>query len=229
MVKRLSIFMFLCIPLVFGQLDSNSVTVTATRSTAQQPDQVLFEVIVQSSINTGLDSVVAALQGSGITAANLSGVGSGPQLIPVISPAPQPLPTTITPMIEWAFTLPVPLVKIKDTASTLSALQKSIAQQSNGLTLSFNVQGAQVSTQSQQSQVCPIPDLLTDATAQAQKLAAAAGLSLGVVLAMSSAASVPAGGISATPVFASLGFVSTTYSTFPSICSMTVKFGLLRY
>src|SRR5579864_7275161 len=192
MVKRLSIFMFLCIPLAFGQLDSNSVTVTATRSMAQQPDQVLFEVIVQSSINTSLDSVVAALQGSGITAANLSGVGSGPQLIPVISPAPQPLPAAFTPMIEWVFTLPVPLVKIKDTASTLSALQKSIVQQSNGLTLSFNVQGAQVSTQSQQSQVCPIPDLLADATAQAQKLAAAAGLSLGVVLAMSSAASVPA-------------------------------------
>ena len=227
MVKRLSIFMlFLCAPLAFGQLDSNSVTVTASRSTTQQPDQVVFAVVVQSGLGTSLDDVVAALRSLGITAANLSGVGSGGQLIGVISPTP---PQMIAPMIQWVFALPVPIAKMKDTASAIAGLQKSIAQQNNGLTLSFNVQGTQVSPQLQQSQVCPIPDLLADATAQAQKLAAAAGLSLGVVLAMSSATSVPSGAISGSPLFGSIGFVSASSVSFPSICSMTVKFALLRY
>jgi hypothetical protein len=206
----------------FAQLDSNSVTVTASRSMTQQPDQVLFAVIVQSGLNTSLDAVVAALQGSGITAANFSSVNTGPTLI-AVNGNPQQLPT---PMLQWAFALPVPLAKMKDTVTTLTGLQKNITQQNTGLTLSFNVQGTQVSTQLQQSFVCPIPDLLADAQAQAQKLAGAAGLSLGMVLAMSSGTSVPSG---ATSVPSIAGFLLYTPPVFPSACSMTVKFGLLRY
>ena len=79
MVKRLPFFLLiLSVPAAFGQLDSNSVTVSATRSMTQQPDQVLFGVTVQSGLNTSLDDVVAALQGSGITAANFSAVGTLP-------------------------------------------------------------------------------------------------------------------------------------------------------
>jgi hypothetical protein len=224
MVKRLPIFLLiLSIPGAFAQLDSNSVTVTATRSMTQQPDQVVFAIIVQSGLSTSLDDVVAALHPLGITAANLSGVGSGGQLFSVISPTP---PQMITPMLEWAFALPVPIAKIKDTASAISALQKTIVQQNNGLTLSFNVQGTQVSTQLQQSQVCPIPDLLSDAQTQAQKLVSAAGLSLGSVLAMSSGTSIPVGAVSSVSLS---GFLLATPPIFPSACSMTVKFALLRY
>jgi hypothetical protein len=218
MVKRLPFFLLiLSVPAAFAQLDSNSVTVSATRSMSQQPDQVLFGVTVQSGFNTSLDDVVAALQGSGITAANFAGVGTGPN--PLLSAGP------VTQSLQWIFALPVPLAKIKDTIATLTTLQKSIAQQNTGLVLSFNVQGAQVSTQAQQSHVCPTADLLADARAQAQKLADAVGLSLGTVLAMSS-------GTSASSSVGSVSFAGLFVSAppvLPSICSMTVKFALLRY
>jgi hypothetical protein len=62
MVKRLPIFLLiLSTPAAFAQLDSNSVTVSATRSLAQQPDQVLFGVTVQSGLNTSLDDVVCGV------------------------------------------------------------------------------------------------------------------------------------------------------------------------
>jgi hypothetical protein len=228
MVKRLPIFLLiLSVPGAFAQLDSNSVTVTATRSTTPQADQVLFGVTVQSGLNSSLDDVVAALQGSGITAANFSEVTTA-AVVAVIPPMLPP--TTGVPLLQWTFALPVPLAKIKDTIATLTALQKSIGQQNIGLTLSFNVQGTRVSTQLQQSQTCPTADLLADAQAQGQKLASAAGLSLGAILAMSSGASVPSSVGNVAPVITTGAFVSSVLSPiFPSTCSMTVKFALLRY
>jgi len=225
MVKRLPIFvLILSLPGAFAQLDSNSVIVSAARGMTQQIDQVLFGVTVQSGLNTGLDDVVAALQGSGITAANFSAVSTAPAYVLIGTGGPQP--PTVTPMLLWTFALPAPLAKIKDTIATLTALQQRIAQQTNGLTLSFNVQGTQVSAQLQQSQVCPTSDLLADATAQAQKLAGAAGLSLGAVLAMSSGTSVPGNAGSAVAIAGALIFAPPVL---PSVCSMTVKFALLRY
>jgi hypothetical protein len=52
--------------LAFGQIDSNSITVTASNNVSLQPDQAVFGTTVQSGINTGLDDVLMALQGSGI-------------------------------------------------------------------------------------------------------------------------------------------------------------------
>jgi hypothetical protein len=222
MVKRLPIFMLiLSIPAAFAQLDSNSITVTATQTMAQQPDQVLFGVTVQSGVSASLDDVVAALQGSGITAANFVGVSTAQSVIV------NPLLTGPSPMLQlqWSFTLTAPLAKIKTTIATLASLQQTIGQQNSSLTLSFNVQGTQVSAQSQQMQVCPTSALLTDATSQAQQLASAAGLSLGSVLAMSSGASGSYSG-----AYTAIGSLSSFFLGAPSsACSLTVKFGVLRY
>src|SRR6202035_43594 len=126
-----------------------------------------------------------------ITAANFSGISAAPFTGNII-PTPQQ-PPTVTQMLQWTFALSATLAKIKDTIATLSALQKTIAQQNNGLMLSFNVQGTQVSAQLQQSQACPTSDLLADARAQAQKLTDAAGFTLGAILAMSSQTPNPTG------------------------------------
>jgi hypothetical protein len=225
MVKRLPIFLLiLSIPGAFAQLDSNSVIVSAARSMTQQPDQVLFGVTVQSGLNTSLDDVVAALQGSGITAANFSAVSTAPAYVLIGTGGPQP--PTVTPMLLWTFALPAPLAKIKDTIATLTALQQRIAQQTNALTLSFNVQGTQISAQLQQSQVCPTSDLLADATAQAQKLAAAAGFTLGAILAMSSQTPNPTGIGSVASI---TGLLSFAPPILPTVCAITVKFAILRY
>jgi hypothetical protein len=199
--------------LAFGQLDSNAVTVTASRNASLQADTVVFSVAVTSGINAGLDDIVAVLAGSGITAANFSSVSS-PQFIPASAIAfPQPAP----PMMQWSFTLPVPLSKLKDMATALTTVQQNIASKNSGMTMSFSVQGTRVSPQLQQSQPCVVSDLLADARSQAQRLANAAGLTLGQILALSSSTSSTTGSSS----FA--GFLVG-----PPNCAVTVQFALIR-
>jgi hypothetical protein len=190
-------------PFAFAQLDSNSVTVTASRNTALQADQAIFGVIVTSDVNTSLNDVVAAVQGAGITLANFSSVSGGPE---VYSGWLAPVPPVPNPVLQWTFRLPVPLADTKDTVASLTSLQQSL-QKNTALRLSFSVQGTQVSQQLVQSQTCSIPDLIADARAQAQKLAAAAGRGVGNILAMAGATSSSAG-------------------TAPAVCSVTVRFAL---
>jgi Protein of unknown function (DUF541) len=215
MLKRvLSTAFVMCTSLAFAQLDSNSVTVTASRNVNLQPDQTVFSVQVSSGLTTSLDDIIAALQGSSIGIGNFSGVSTAPQYFAGTGMQPQP-------MLDWTFTLPVSLSKMKDTTATLANLQQTIPQKNSGLALSFYVQGIQVSQQLQQSQTCAYTDLLADARAQAQKLATATGLGVGAILALSSATSTTvANGVALT------GFPYTSYSP---VCSMTVKFALGRF
>src|SRR5437879_1708715 len=74
MFKRTLIIAFVMCTLAFAQLDSNSVTVTASRNVNLQPDQTVFSVRVDSGLNTSLDDILIALQGSGIGIGNFSGV-----------------------------------------------------------------------------------------------------------------------------------------------------------
>jgi Protein of unknown function (DUF541) len=217
MLKRTLIFGFvMSVSLAFGQLESNSVSVTASQSMNLPPDQVLFGVYVTASINSSLDDVLAALKGSGITIANLSGVGNASP-IGIVTVGPPP-----TPNIQWSFSLAVPFAQMKATVTTLTSLQQSNIQSNRGFALSFSVQGTQVSASAQQSQVCSITGLIADATAQAQKLASAAGLNLGSILAMSSGTS------NAGASFQTIGEISSLL-TLPQSCTLTVKFAVTRF
>jgi uncharacterized protein YggE len=207
-------------------LDTNSITVTASRNASLQPDQAIFGVTVQSGINTSLDDVVAALQGAGITAANFSGVSTLQQGTIIAGG----FATSTSPTLQWVFALPVPLTKTKDTVASLTTLQQNIAKANNGLTLSFNIAGTQVSSQLAQSQTCSLSGLIADATAQAQSLAAAGGLYLGAIVAISGST---ANVVSSTPpiYISSPGYVSTVSSSFvaPPPCAITVKFVATRF
>jgi uncharacterized protein YggE len=220
MLKRTLIVSFLMsAALAFGQVDSNTVTVTASQSVNLQPDQVLFGVYVTASINASLDDVLAALKGSGITIANLSGVINGSGIPFGIFPGnPQPTPT-----IQWSFGLGVPFAQMKATVTALTSLQQSIMQANSGFILSFSVQGTQVSASLQQSQTCSIPGLITDATAQASKLASAAGLNLGSIVAMSSA------GSNSRVAFETISGAFSSQLTVPQNCALTVKFAVTRF
>ena len=201
-----AIALCVCAPLAFAQLDANSVTVTASRTIALQPDQAIFQVSVSSGLGTSLTDVVAALPGSGITAANFTGLST---VYTVQTSGPQP-------QVQWNFVLPVPITAVKDTSTVLTNLMKTIS----GLTLSFYVQGSGASLQLQQTQPCPLADLIADASAQAQKLAAAAGLGVGAILAMSSSTSTTIG----SPVL-----VAAQVNQASLVCSMTVEFALGRF
>ena len=160
----------------FVQLDSNSIIVTASRgSSSGPPDQAVFSVSVASGVDTSLDDVIALLQGTGISAANLQALDEYP-----ISTG---VPGQRMETLNWRFSFNAPLAKNKDTIAMLTNLQATIAKNNNGVTMSFSIQGTQSSVQ---PQTCSLSDLLTDARTQAQNLADGAGVSVGNILAMSS-------------------------------------------
>jgi uncharacterized protein YggE len=220
MFKRILILsLLMSASLLFGQVDSNTVTVTSSQSTNLQPDQVLFGVSVTTPLNSSLDDVLAVLKGSGITMANFSGVSSAyavPSGIGVIGNQ-QPTPT-----LQWSFALSVPFAQMKATVTSLTSLEQSILQANSGFTLTFSVQGTQVSTSLLQSQSCNIAGLISDATAQAQKLASAAGMNLGAIVAMASAVATPVSS------FTSIGALTSQLTT-PQNCALTVKFAVTRF
>lgn len=221
----LSILLFAVVP-VFGQFPSHTVTVQATRSLPLQPDQVVFGVSVSSSTGTNLNQVVAALAGVGITATDLTGVENSD-------------PSTL----QWGFTLGVPIASLTATIGSLTTLEQTIGQNNSGLALTFSVNGTQVSQQLQASQTCSNADLIADATAQAQKLAAAAGATLGQILKLSNVPAAPSAVGATLGFFPTLAFVSGNLGSFsgapvgygfpvqyvasPVTCSLFVQFQLL--
>src|ERR1700722_8614575 len=123
---------------VFGQLESNTLTITANRSVSLQPNDVAFTVSVGASGSTDLDQVVAAVSALGISSANLTSVSGG----------------IVPPSVQWNFTLAVPIAKLATTIGSLTQLQRNITQNNSGLTLTFTVQGTQASQLSQKTQTC---------------------------------------------------------------------------
>lgn len=207
-----SMLLLVSTSLGFGQ---QSLTVTASRSISLQPDQVVFGLSVTSGLNTGLDEVLAALGGAAISAADLIIVSSSNSQV-----------------MQWTFRLNVPLSKMKDTSALLMGLQQTIAQNKSGLTLTFNVQGTQVSPQLQVSDQCPIADLVADARAQAQKIVNTTGGTIGPILAL-----LDSTGVAAVPfpsiIQAAAIPVSRLYipvqgpPTPPLNCNIVVKFSVL--
>ena len=191
------------------------------------PDQIIFSVSVSAGPNTSLDQIVAALSNSGITAANLSSVAGG---------------TDNQSPLYWDFTLAAPLTKMKATITSLAALQQSVAQNNSGMTLMFQVLGSQVSSDLIQSQACSMKDLTSDAQAHAQAVAfaAAGGLAIGPIVALSNLSSGAASGqvavsgtlasvIGPSGVPSLLQTLLTIPRSSPISCSLEVKFQLLRY
>ncbi len=193
--------------LALAQTPPNSVTVTASRNTNIPPDQALISVAVNTNLNGSMDDAIAALQGSGITAANFSGVStvqvqSGQQFVT---------------QLQWSFTLVADLASLKTAFATLTGVQQAAAAKNNGVSVAFGVYGTQVSQKAAQSQTCAMADLMSDARAQASKLASAANMTVGAVLAVSGATSTSAAGVG--------GSAYTSVVSQP-VCSLTVKFAL---
>jgi uncharacterized protein YggE len=204
MIQLLRSFIFVIFPaLAFGQLDSNSVTVTASNNVTLQPDQATFAISVTSDVNSTLSDVLSAVQPAGLTLANFLGIGTS-YSYPGGSQG-----------LNWTFNLAVPITQIKATSAMLVGLQKSVPLANQNLSISFSIVGTQVSQQLQQSQPCSYATLLASAQTQAQAMAMAGGRTLSGVLAMSAGTSTTTGsGVS-------YGAVA------PPTCSLTVKFALL--
>jgi uncharacterized protein YggE len=203
----------------FGQIESHTVTISATRSMVLQPDQILLVLSVSSNPSATLDQIVGALSGLGITDTDLTGsYNSNP------------------PTLSWNFSFTTPLANVTATIGSITKLEQTIAQNNSGLTLTFYIGGTQVSQQLQQTQTCPNSDLISDASAQAQKLASAAGMTLGPILRLSNPPSSQPSRPALVAENATLTGVLGAYSILefpltpppsPLTCSLSVQFQLL--
>lgn len=164
-----------CCPAALAQLDSNVLTVTATRSLNLQPDQASLLVNVTSNENTVLDDVLAALQPANITAANFTGVSTTEGNSAILTQEAW----------YWSFTLTVPLAGLKGTLASLSMLQQSLLAAQNPMTVGYYVQSASFSPQLLASNPCPYTAVFSDAQTQGQTVATAAGITLGPVVGLS--------------------------------------------
>jgi hypothetical protein len=178
MVQRLFFALLIFTAAACAQVTSSSVTVTASRSTNLQPDQIVFGVAVTTPVTGTRDDAVNALGGSGITVANFTGVYTN-----TLYQSGTNAPLNV---LQWNFSLTAPISDVKTTVGLLTTVASGVAKKNNGISVSFSVQGTQVSAQLQQSQSCPVAGLISDARSQAQTLGNTAGLNVGAILAMSS-------------------------------------------
>ena len=193
--------------LAFAQTTPNSVTVTASRNPTVSPDQALVSASVNTPTTASLDDAVAALQGAGITSANFSSLSTVQTFVGQ---------KTIT-QLQWSFALTPDLTALKTTLATLTGIQQAVAAKNNGTSVTFSVQGTQVSQKAAQAQPCSLADIMSDARAQAAKLAGAANMTVGSVLAVSGAT------VSAAT---SIGGNAFAQGAATPVCSLTVKFAL---
>src|ERR1041385_8379457 len=94
-------FLLISSSLAIAQVDSNSVTVTAYRTTPVPADLAIFNVSVTAPLGTSIDDVVGVLQPVGIGIANLQNVYTTQN-----SNNGQAQPQTL---LQWTFTLTAPL------------------------------------------------------------------------------------------------------------------------
>ena len=213
-MKRLILLAAALGPIAFGQLDSNSLSLTVSRSAFVQPDQAVFGIGVAASPDVTLTEILTGMQKVGLRSENLLGIET---MFPANRGGPGPL------QWSWQFSLPVPLANIGETLFTLLSLQRSADTANRGLQLSFALNGIQASPASVAAQQCPLSDMIAEARSQGQKMASAAGSTLGPLLAI---------GEAPTPVRAAAQFVVGSASFQSPVaspvatCSISVKFRL---
>ena len=148
-----------------GQPGPHAMSIDASRLSSVKLDQVLIDLTVTTDISADAGAANAILARVGIRDAVFTGVRTFS-------------PTLRRTVLEWSFALTTPLDKMKSTLAQIAA-----ARQDPAINLDFYVDGLQGSTQT--PPLCDEAGLVADARAQAQKLAAAAGVSLGPVVGVS--------------------------------------------
>ncbi len=151
----------------FGQLDSNTITITASSTPAAQTSNATIQVDVLLSQASTLQDAVNVVQGAGFTADNFTYVSSSSYAYLLqVSAAP-------APTVDWSLSRTVSATEVP---SVLAALEAASKNQPSG-TLSYTVSNAPVSQPD-----CVYTALIGAAQSQARKVADAAGVKLGGIV-----------------------------------------------
>ena len=201
--------------LAAAQSTPNSVTITASRQISFSPSssQLVITINVTSPLSAGLDDVVSAVSGLGVTATNLTGISGT---------SPVPGSPSSNAYLQWSFTQQVEVSKVAALVSTLTKIQQTLAQGNNGWALGYSVGNT-----NSPAPDCPLSDLLSDARNKAKDVASGSGFTVGNILALSNAPlAVPGAAIPAARLTAVLSPAILVVSS--EVCSIAVKFELLQ-
>jgi uncharacterized protein YggE len=172
----------LAVTFAVGQPAARTLTVGASRNVNVANDLVAIDARVDTAAGLALADAVAALPGTGVTAANFRNVyGSSQNGFVSGSPDGSGL--------EWDFLISVPFSKMKETLAALQSLQQNAQGTKGGkgpvYAISFSVAGTQPSPDLIAAQNCTNAALVSDAQAHARRVAAAAGVALGDIMSIS--------------------------------------------
>lgn len=205
-MRRL-VFILLGASAAFGQ---NTLTINASRQVNAQPDQSTIGIYVNTDASQTLDQVLALLKPANISAtdfASLQAAGSG--------------------QLQWTFNTPVPLSNLTAVAAALNGLKSA--------GVSYFVEGATASSQAT-AQACNYGALIGDAQTQANKLAAAAGVTLGPIVSLAQESNGAVGNpfpiwdplTGVIPVSRITYLVSSIVTTPTPSCALAVQFQITR-
>jgi len=150
----------------FGQLDTKTITITASSTPSAQTSNANVQVDVSLPEASTLQDAVNVVQGAGFTADNFTNVSSSYYLYL--------LPTATTaPTVDWTLSRTVSATEVP---SVVAALEAATKKQPSG-TLSYSVSNAAAPPPD-----CPYTGLVGAAQSQARKVADAAGVKLGGIV-----------------------------------------------
>jgi hypothetical protein len=96
-----------------AQLDDDTLTITSTRTISLTPDQAVVNIYLSGPVGGGLEAAVAALQGSGVTAADLASIGTSPN--------------GDDQSVQWVFNRTVSFSQLGTTLAALDSLRRRMA------------------------------------------------------------------------------------------------------
>jgi uncharacterized protein YggE len=210
-----------------GQSGPGSIAITAQATPVNAaPTAISVYLTVSADVTVGLDNIVQTAAGLGVSAADLYSV-SQPFTGRVCAAGNITAPCN---PVQWSFRYTAPLSQWKDTLAKLAGVRGG---QHFGMTVDF-----QVSADTPPAPECALPTLVSQARKRAQDVAAAAGVGLGALNAVSdgSAPIVPTlavrsgsfAAFSSLGTIGSLGGILTSYIPPPvsSGCSATAQFAI---
>ena len=220
----LALMLLVSVQAAFGQLDDNTLSITSTRAVSTRTDDFQILVSAETPIDFTLDATIRALEGTGVTASHLVDMNNrANSRVTDLSGAQ---------ITAWIFRLTLPFSKLNEALNSLVRLRAP-----TGVTMYYSVQSAPAVPAP-----CPWQTLFGDAQIQAQKLASAAGLKMGPILALSDKKESPRLVIPVTIIsqFVPVSGISIPFNDTPNpfggffgigqpeSCSLTVQFRLLR-
>src|SRR5262249_45764273 len=136
------------------------------------PGMVTVSLSVRATVGTGLEEILSALAAVGVSERDLISFGSSG------SSACLPVGGSCSPTVAWSFRIAAPLRSLPETLAKLAGAAKGVKA---GVSISYSVYSATSSG----APDCAYAALISTARRHAENLAAAAGLRVGKVTALS--------------------------------------------